>query len=155
MAPKPPPVPVVDVQASPVIGVPTHGSSVGNPPPWPVVVEPPVEIGPDPPTVGDEPPLFEEPPVPGGIVLVPAVPVLRDPAALDELPPLFALPPGSSPELPPQAVAAIKPNTKMPNRCFINSPRVCELKTTLMVAIRPRTPNRRLATSTSTTMKQG
>src|SRR6185369_11672427 len=85
---KPPPAPVsFGVHASPVMGVPSHGSNPGKPPPW---LEPPVATG-------------EEPPLP------------------------------LSPELPPQAVAALKPNTKIPRECLIDSPRTDDLNTTLTV----------------------
>lgn len=85
---------------------------------------------------GEPPPVVEEPALPGGFVVVPAVALLCPPE-LDEVPPLPvpALPAVLSSELPPQAVAALKPNTKIPNRCFIDSPRVCELNTTLMIFV--------------------
>jgi hypothetical protein len=107
----------VGVQASPVMGVPSHGSSAGNPPPW---FEPPAGTDEDPPLPGEPPAGLEEPAVPG-FVAIPPVPVACEPP-LDELPPLLPL--GLSPELPPQAVAAPKPNTKIPKRCLIDSPRM-------------------------------
>jgi len=108
--PKPPPAPVFfGVQASPVIGVPSHGSSPGKPPPWP---EPPAGSGEDPPTPGEPPAAFDEPPVAGAAV--PPVPVAGEPA-FDELPPLLVPPAPTLPSvLLPQAVAAPKLNTKIP-----------------------------------------
>lgn len=111
-----------------------HGSSVGSPPP---ALEPPVVTDVEPPVPGELPPLLlDVPALAGGFVMLPPVPTLEEPP-LDELPPLPVVPPLPvlSAELPPQAVAALKPNTKIPNRCFIDSPRVCDLKTTFMVAL--------------------
>src|SRR6185369_8654979 len=123
---KPPPAPVsFGVHASPVMGVPSHGSNPGKPPPW---LEPPVATGEEPPLPGEPPAAVDEPAVPG-VVFVPAVPVVCEPP-LDEVPPL---PPPLSPELPPQAVAALKPNTKIPRECLIDSPRTDDLNTTLTV----------------------
>jgi len=108
---KPPPVPVlVEVHASPVIGVPTQGSSIPSAPPW--FPLPPDVCG-APPAPG-APPLFVEPALPG-LVLEPALPVLLAPAF--EAPPLLPLPaaPGlSSLELLPQAVSAASPNKTIP-----------------------------------------